>query len=231
MTYNIQYLPYKQKTLAGLRQQTRNYPILMFQEMFNQLSSLPLPTTFPEYYIARGKMKSLKLVNSGLVTLSKYPIISHEFVTFNTVTPYTPEILSDRGFLACVIQLPEGDVCFINVHLQSCDHADYDPTVKTQLREVFQYARSLSIPYVIGGDFNIDHTQLNPDLYAPTRVLAPSTPTIYINLKTAYTSTVPKPGYKPYVFDYFLLHPDVPSTSIFSEQNDYSDHNPSFLLF
>lgn len=228
MTYNIQYLPWKSKSMSLLRQQTRNYPILLFQEMFNHLTSIPLPTVFPDYYIVRGKMTSIRLVNSGLVTMSQYPIISHEFIRFQSNTPYTPEVLSDKGFLACVIQLPTGNTCFINTHLQSCDHADYDPIVKLQLRQIFDYARALPMPYVIGGDFNIDYRELSH--YEPSRIVAPQQPTIYINLTTAETSSRQKNGYKPYVFDYFFVHPSISSQRIETEENDYSDHNPSFLL-
>jgi endonuclease/exonuclease/phosphatase family metal-dependent hydrolase len=201
----------------------------MLQECFNRLSSIPLPTIFPEYNICRGKMKGLALVNSGLVTLSQYPIVSHQFVEFTRFTVLSADALSNKGFLACTIQLPEQQVCFINTHLQSCEHSDYDPVVKDQLRQIFQFARGLSIPYVVGGDFNINHTELAQTLYAPAVVKAPVQPTIYINLASGASRSSPKQGYQPYTFDYFFVHPSLNFQQVVSEQDDYSDHNPSFL--
>lgn len=230
VTYNIQYLPWKSKDFQVLRQQIRMYPIILLQEVFNRWSSLPIPDAFPEYYIARGRMKSLNFVNSGLVTLSRYPIVSQEFIEYDHYTPFSADAFSNKGFLACVIQLPIGNVCFINTHTQSCEYADYDPTVKLQLRQLFQYANSLPIPFVIGGDFNIDYRELTPDMYSPARIEAPPEPTIYINLETGYTSTVAKNGFRPYVLDYFVVHPSIASLQAETEQNSFSDHNPVFLL-
>jgi endonuclease/exonuclease/phosphatase family metal-dependent hydrolase len=225
----MQYLPWMIKDLSLLRTQVRNSPVVMLQELFNRFTSLPLPTLFPDYYIARGKLKGFALVNSGLVTMSKYPILSHEFIEFRNFNSTTADALSNKGFLACVIQLPAGNVCFINSHLQSCDHSDYDPVVKNQIREIFLYARNLAIPFIIGADFNIDYRNLYEDLYSPARIVAPLQPTIYINLDTADTSPRPKTGYRPFTLDYFLVHPDIQTQQTETEENDYSDHNPVFL--
>ena len=229
VSYNVQYLPWMSKDLSQLRVHTRLSPVIMLQEVFNRLTSLPLPGIFPEYYIARGRLKGFALVNSGLVTLSRYPILSHEFIEFNSYNSTTADALSNKGFLASVIQLPSGNVCFINSHLQSCDHSDYDPIVKKQIREIFDYARNLTIPFIIGADFNIDYRNLVPDLYSPAIIAAPTQPTIYINLDTADTSPRPKAGFKPFNLDYFLVHPSLQIQQTETEENDYSDHDPVFL--
>jgi endonuclease/exonuclease/phosphatase family metal-dependent hydrolase len=238
MTYNIQYLPWKMKSLNALREISRGYPILFLQECYNRFTSLDLCSLFPEYYIARGKLQGVALVNSGLVTLSKYPIVSHKLVSFKSYRPYTSDTLSEKGFLETVIDIEGAKICCINTHLQSSDHSEYDPIVFDQLQEIQDYLQNVSIPYLIGGDFNIDvnvlqenYTRRKTSLISNLQMSAPTTPTIYMNLKNADTSPKPKPGYDAYVFDYFLMHPSLTSHQTLCETNEYSDHNPVYLLF
>jgi endonuclease/exonuclease/phosphatase family metal-dependent hydrolase len=230
MTYNIQYLPWKIKSLNHLREISRGYPILYLQECFNRFTTIDLCSIFPEYYIARGKLQGMALVNSGLVTLSQYPILSHKLITFKNYRPYTSDTLSEKGFLETVIDLDGTKICCINTHLQSSDHTEFDPIVFDQIQEIRDYLQTVKIPYLIGGDFNVDVNRLK-ETHQDLRITAPTSPTIYMNLKTADTSPTRKQGYDGYVFDYFLVHPSITSKQAICEVNEYSDHNPVYLLF
>jgi endonuclease/exonuclease/phosphatase family metal-dependent hydrolase len=234
MTYNIQYLPWKTKPLQTLREISRGYPILYLQECYNRFTSLDLSSIFPEYYITRGKLQGVALVNSGLVTLSKFPILSYKLITFKNYRPYTSDTLSEKGFLETVIDINGTKVCCINTHLQSSDHAEFDPIVLDQLQEIQDYLQTVKIPYMIGGDFNIDVNVLHENymgLSNGLRAASPTSPTIYMNLKSGETSSKPAKGYGAYVFDYFLMHPSILSKQAVCEVNEYSDHNPVYLLF
>jgi hypothetical protein len=229
--YNIQYLPWKSKNLKELRQHTKLFPVIMLQEVFNHFTSIPISDIFPEYYIARGKMKSINYVNSGLYTLSRYPIVSQEFIEYNDYTSFSYDAFSNKGFLCCVISTPQGHICFINTHTQSCFYDHYDPIVKRQVKQMLEYARSLHIPFIIGGDLNIDHKHLPPEFYSPFRLIAPPSPTIYVHSDWYGTSPVKKEGYRPYTLDYFFVHPDLQTQEPYVEDNLFSDHDPVFLLF
>lgn len=174
-------------------------------------------------------MKGVSLVNSGLVTLSQYPILAHTFIPFQAANLLSFDALSNKGFLACVVRLPQKEICVINVHLQSGAPTDY-PIVQYQLRQVFEYARQLTIPYIIGGDFNIHYSEVSEAFYAPAVCKVPPTPTIYIH-DSGDSLSRPRSGYYPYTFDYFFVHPTLtPHCEVVSEGADYSDHNPCFLI-
>ena len=232
MSYNIQYLPWKMKSLKSLREISRGYPILFFQECFNRLTMVDLCSLFPEYYISRGKLQGMALVNSGLATLSQYPILSQKLITFKNYRPYTTDALSEKGFLETIIDIDGSKLCCINTHLQSSDHTEFDPIVFDQLKEIRDYLSTVKIPYLLGGDFNIDVNRLVEHAdYQDQHIIAPYTPTIYMNLNTGSTSSSPKPDHDGYVFDYFLVHPSITKKHIIVEVVEYSDHNPVFLLF
>ncbi len=224
-SYNIQYLPYMRKDLAKLKPILLRYPIILLQECFNRLTTLPLAEIFPEYYICRGTLQGAALVNSGLVILSQYPIVDYEFTPFGAKNFFTADILSNKGFLSAEIQLPDKRIRVVNAHLQSSDYTEYDPIVKDQLAQIMSYTETLKVPYIIGGDFNIDYRELSyPNIYAP------SEPTIYCNLKTAETSSTPKEGYRPFIFDYFFVKGLTPTKKVKTYTSSFSDHNPVFFL-
>ena len=224
-SYNIQYLPYMRKDLTKLKSILLRYPIILLQECFNRLTTLPLSEIFPDYYICRGILQGAALVNSGLVILSQYPILSYEFTPFSKTNFFTTDVLSNKGFLSAEIQLPDKRIRVVNAHLQSSDYTDYDPIVKDQLAQIMRYTDSLKVPYIIGGDFNIDYRQLEY-----SNIHAPSAPTIYSNLKNAKTSSSQKAGYQPFTFDYFFVKGLTPSGPVKTYTSSFSDHNPIFLL-
>lgn len=234
VTWNIQKFPwslksFKQKDINDI---IKNNSIILLQECFDETYEL-LESCFPEYYICRGNLKGLNMMNSGLAILSKYPIEKVEFKQYKHYNPYSFELFSEKGYLTAIININGKKVYVINTHLQSSDFERYDKNAILQLNELFEYMNELKskkINFVIGGDFNIDIKDFFTLSNIKNNIFYPSDPTIYIDFSTSHTSNKKKFGYEPLIFDYFIsnLNMDKPKTT-FSE---YSDHNPvkSFLL-
>jgi len=221
LTYNIQKFPWSFKSLKTIAEMD-NHSIILIQECYDELFS-SLESYFPHYYICRGKMKGLALVNSGLVILSKFPIIDTKFVPFMNYNASTYDRLTEKGFLSASINIDGQIVKIVNTHLQSCDYERYDPYAFLQLKELLTYSKSLDKPYIMGGDFNIDINDLKNrhDLC----IYHPQDPTIYIDFKTSKSKSSPSTGYEGLVFDYFITSENVKMNPI-TLQSPYSDHNP-----
>jgi len=226
VTYNIQYLPWKTKALSGVKPYLNNCPIILIQECFNRLTTLPLQEIFPEYYICRATIQSFAFVNCGLVILSQYPIVSYEFIPYETCNIFSADAFADKGFLSAELQLPGRRIRVISTHVQSCEHSIYDPIVKRQIAQLMAYANALPVPYIIGGDFNINYTELPYN-----NIKAPAQPTIFEDLDTGLSLSTPRQGYTPFTFDFFFVHPSLQTEQPQTVTSPYSDHNPVFLLF
>ena len=168
-------------------------------------------------------MKGLALVNSGLVILSKFPIIDNKFVPFVNYNASTYDRLTEKGFLTASIDIDGQIVKIVNTHLQSCDYERYDPHAFLQMKELLTYSNTLDKPYLIGGDFNIDIKDLKNrhDLL----VYYPEDPTIYIDFKTSKSKSSLSSGYEGLIFDYFITSENVKMNPV-TLQSSYSDHNP-----
>lgn len=91
------------------------------------------------------------LLNGGLITFSKYPIVGTAFQPWTTES--LPDSFSNKGFLKTQIEIGPYSVQFINVHAQ----AGWDATSKaTRAAQIAQIRSSFVSPgkYVIAGDFN-----------------------------------------------------------------------------
>jgi endonuclease/exonuclease/phosphatase family metal-dependent hydrolase len=219
MTYNIQKFPWSFKTLKDVAQ-FDHHSIILVQECYDEIFS-SFESYFPHYYICKGQMKGVALVNSGLVILSKYPILEYEFVPFVNYNMKTLDCLSEKGFLSAVIDMDGKKMNIINTHLQSCDYERYDPHAFMQFQEILDYVSKLD-NYIIGGDFNIDVK----DMKARHRlnVYYPTEPTIYIDFKTSKSQSMRAEGYEGMVYDYFIANRvEVEAKTV---QTGYSDHNP-----
>lgn len=140
----------------------QRYDVVLLQEVFgtswcnqwrNQFKQVPgmhpLLTTRP----------GNKILDSGLITLSKYPVTQHSFHQFRHNR--FPHTVIDRGFLYAQIQVGSKQVHIINTHLHP-DECHYgSKTVqeyrKLQLTEILDFKAQQhadSDPWIIGGDFN-----------------------------------------------------------------------------
>lgn len=227
LTFNIQKLPWSFKTFKNVIDLFSTHSIILLQECYDETFA-SLESYFPHYYICRGTLKGINIINSGLAIMSKYPILSHQFVSYINYNPLTFDRLTEKGFLLASVDLGSQIISVVNTHLQSCDFERYDYYAFLQLRELLDHTRTLSEPYIIGGDFNIDITDLKKRQYilGDSLELHHSTePTIYIDFKTAHSRSSPSKGYEGLIFDYFISGGTV-SLKPVTIQSPYSDHNP-----
>jgi endonuclease/exonuclease/phosphatase family metal-dependent hydrolase len=97
-------------------------------------------------------------VTGGLVTFSKYPIISTRFVPFpRLVNASFIEIFARKGFLETVLELPDGLLRIVNLHLSQDSILGFHSLVRR--RQLGFALKNLSeeykeLPTVFMGDFN-----------------------------------------------------------------------------
>ena len=234
VTYNIQKFPWSMKSFDELHRMLKHYSIILLQECFDETFQ-SLEGYFPDYHICRGTLKGINIMHSGLVILSKYPIIDVQFYLYKQSNPLTFDILSEKGILTAQIEINGKKIYIMNTHLQSCDFYRYDRYAVLQLDELKQYLTYLRLrdeKYIVGGDFNIDiqdFTRMTKNNEMPENIYHPDDPTIFIDFFTSHTRSQPEKGYDPLIFDYFIstIDLDKPLTI----PSDYSDHNPVRTFF
>ena len=225
LTFNIQRMPYSMKPLSLLHRLISTHSIILLQECFLNVLYDDIQYEFPEYHIIKGTMNGYRLVNSGLVILTKYPIVSHTFIPFEDKTLTTSDALAEKGFLVAQLRIKDKLVYIINTHLQSSNYRNDDTMSIKQWRQLYEYVSTLKYPWLLGGDFNIN---INKFPSIPYSMYSSFYPTLYIKYKDDYevdTSCTPKDGYDPYVFDFFIsndIELDTPDVLPLT----YSDHLP-----
>ena len=231
ITYNIQKFPWSIKGFANIKKLLEQYSIILLQECYDDTFSL-LHTNFPDYYIYRDPLEGVNILSSGLVILSLYPITKYSSHNFKNYNPLTLDCFSQKGFIIANININGYDMCIINTHLQSSDHHKYDRYAILQLKEIIKYLEDIKQLFILGGDFNIDIVDLQSIFknYFPSewQFCYPKEPTIYFNLKSGYTQSHYKPGYEPFIFDYFItnIKNEIYVCDVKTIPNPYSDHNP-----
>lgn len=226
ITYNIQKFPWSFKTFINIKKLLKKHSIILLQECFDDIYST-LQYNFPSYYICRDRLKGYNLLGSGLVILSKFPITNYSSYTFKNMNHCTLDILSQKGFLVCWIKINRMKVCIINTHLQSSDYNRYDKYALLQLEELLQYVKNIKGICIVGGDFNIDITDIMMKVrkYKTLQYNYPLEPTIYIDFKTGKSISSYEEGYDRMIFDFFITKKCnimTPNTIY----DNYSDHNP-----
>ena len=222
LTYNIQKFPWSFKSIKKIAELFDTHSIILIQECYDELFS-SLESYFPHYYICRGTMKGISLVNSGLAILSKYPIVKNTFIPYKNYNSFTYDCLTEKGFLHTTIDIDGKIVNIVNTHMQSCDYERYDTNAFLQMKELLAYSETLNEPYIIGGDFNIDIQDFK--IRYKLLVYSPTDPTIYINFKTSKSKSTPSDGYEGLIFDYFITSNNVKMNPL-TISSPYSDHNP-----
>lgn len=235
ITWNIQKFPWSLKSFKNnnIYNIIKSHSIILLQECFDETYE-SLESCFPEYYICRGNLKGINVMNSGLVILSKFPIENIHFYQYKNYNPFSFELFSEKGYLSASIKIKNKKIRIINTHLQSSDFERYDKNAMLQLNELFQYINHLSlqkINFIVGGDFNIDIKDFFnlSNISNIKQVFYPKKPTIYIDFSTAKTSSTKKQDYEPLIFDYFLSNINMKNPLTIS--SEYSDHNPVLSFF
>jgi endonuclease/exonuclease/phosphatase family metal-dependent hydrolase len=159
VTYNIWGLP---SWMTGAR--SGRYPkiarelerldpdFILLQEAWTTKARRAVPAKGP-WSIARAAGQHTFFQQSGLVTLSRFPIIGGGFYPFSRAA--FPDRFVNKGVLKVTVQMPNGVVLNVwNVHLQD---GGTEEIRRSQIRELvsrLQEAEDGQIADVIGGDFN-----------------------------------------------------------------------------
>jgi endonuclease/exonuclease/phosphatase family metal-dependent hydrolase len=238
VTYNIQKFPFSLKSLNDekIKNIINNHSIILLQECFSEAYD-NLENYYPEYHICRGNLKEINLMNSGLVIMSKFPIIDVKFKKYSVSNPWSFDRFSEKGFLTASINIENKCIKVINTHLQSSDFQRYDKYALSQLNELLTYIEELDKnkdEYIVAGDFNIDINDIKNIKEIKHKlkdIKCPKNPTIYINLTTSHTHNEYKEGYDPFIFEYFITSKSINMKNPKVINIDYSDHNPVSTSF
>jgi len=151
--------------------------ILALQEVFHpQLRTKILDVLTKEYYILSDYYCNKEILPyvqmdcfGGLMTLSKYPIISEQFYKYPIFDDCTIiEKIGAKGFLLSHIAFGNKVVNVINTHLYAGDHAKAEKMRLEQIKFMFEVLNELPDFFknqtLLIGDFNVDHPSVE---YSP----------------------------------------------------------------
>ena len=159
VTYNIWGLP---SWMTGAR--PGRYPpiarelerldpdIILLQEAWTAKARTSAPAN-GRWAIARAAGQHTFFQQSGLVTLSKWPIVGGEFYPFSRAA--FPDRFVNKGVLKVTVQLAGGQVFNVwNVHLQEGDWPEIRLSQVRELLSHVQAAEDDQVADLVGGDFN-----------------------------------------------------------------------------
>lgn len=234
ISYNIGLLPFNIKNLDILEKIIINYDIILLQEFFTNLflSKKNWLLNFckkHKYNIVTKEDISLssgKLVDSGLVIMSKYPITKVRQTCFKSYA-FKYDKLANKGFLHAVIKINNKELSLYNLHNQSFYTKFKNPYFiqNYQLRKLNNFIDKKDKYIIIGGDFNIE-SKYSKNIIKSMKVFNSKNPTIYIKYDKSnnelYSTSEEEEGLTSYNLDYYLtknIHLQVMSYS-----NNFSDH-------
>jgi endonuclease/exonuclease/phosphatase family metal-dependent hydrolase len=159
VTYNIWGLP---SWMSGAR--SGRYPriarelerldpdVVLLQEAWTAKARTAVPTN-GNWSVARAAGQHTFFQQSGLVTLSKFPIIGGEFYPFSRAA--FPDRFVNKGLLKVTVQMPGGRVLNVwNVHLQDGGSAEIRLSQVRELVSRVEATEDGQIADLVGGDFN-----------------------------------------------------------------------------
>jgi endonuclease/exonuclease/phosphatase family metal-dependent hydrolase len=113
------------------------------------------------YHYAGGSERHAWTGNGGVVTFSKFPIMSKKFSRFTPAAGHFIEMFTGRGVLEIIVKTPEGLLRILNTHLHM---PGWFRDQKIRLRQLQQAFASgtvgTELATVFAGDFN-EHDILN----------------------------------------------------------------------
>jgi len=147
--------------------------VLLFQEAFSGdanklIKTINTPDLYP--YRVKGPDSSGKLYNSGLVALSRFPILSNDVVEFKDQCS-SWDCNADKGAQLVTIKAdhwPE-PIRILNTHLQATN--DFDDIRKSQiliLKSFYEKFESTKINTIFAGDFNTKPSRPSYDFFKQT---------------------------------------------------------------
>jgi len=255
ISYNIWNLPFltprgsfkRMKKIATYLQSVSS-DIICLQEVWSlqtrRLFSNYLQDTYTSF--SKGSISTLfrKLLdfssqNGGLLTLSKFPIISEKFVRYGVSGRFWTEWMGDKGFLETFLKTPWGVLRVINTHL----HQPLASIRFKQIKKLFSYLdQDQETPTILAGDFNQDQimsAELFTGILANTKFVHPGiltdAPQHTYRLNNPLTQTwlnrLKESGHLDYIFIKFIerLGLQVKHYTPVHLPTPLSDHDPVIL--
>jgi len=148
--------------------------VVMLQEVFEHSMVRLLADHLPEYDVVVPEASDITGIfnASGLVTLSRLPVVAQSFGEFGSLPQgsSTIETLARKGFLAVRVESPEFSGTLLNLHLYASRDETEIPITERQLREVVRWVDGQiahdDSELLVAGDFNLTEERLR-DLLPP----------------------------------------------------------------
>lgn len=171
LSWNIYMLPQfiasgsgKKNRADGIARQLElsDYDIVVFQEAFHPMARKIIIERLKEKFPfhagpANRRLISLK-TNSGLLILSKYPILSLKSIRFQARAGV--DALSRKGALLIEVEMEGQRIQIAGTHLQNAGDANLRHRQCTELyQRLLQPNARAGVPQIICGDFNIDKSR------------------------------------------------------------------------
>lgn len=227
LSYNIQWLPHMKKDVNELLRHIKPYDVVCLQECFtgvynSKQARLECLAKFGGYSIVTcggPAMQSAKLLDSGLVICSRYPVLESRFTPF--MQSCRVDQYANKGILYAKLDSPVGHLHVYNTHLQASYEEEYaiHPVRWSQIKQfVNEVPLQSNDAMVVCGDFNVDiNMEHNKDtmrhffqnMCAMNMYIPPAVSTNWArytldgNIQHS-SSTVQDPHYVPQVLDYFF---------------------------
>lgn len=145
-----------------LKNSEEDYDIITLQEVFTKRAYRTITKTLKDkypYHTGSPRRRWFKPVSSGLLILSKYPIVDTYFYMFSKMAH--ADRYSTKGALAVTIELSEkSKVQVITTHFQAQYGEKYETIRKGQYHylknTVLKNYHDPDLPMILTGDFNIN---------------------------------------------------------------------------
>ena len=234
ISYNIGLLPFNIKNFDILEKIIINYDIILLQEFFTNLffSKKNWLLNFckkHKYNIVTKediRLSSGKLVDGGLVIMSKYPITKVSQTCFKSYA-FSFDKLANKGFLHAVIKINNKELSLYNLHNQSFYTKFKNPYFiqNYQLKKLNNFIDKKDKYIIIGGDFNIE-SKYSTNIIKSMKAFDSKNATIYIKYDKSnnelYSTSEEEEGLTSYNLDYYLAkNIDL---QVKSYSNNFSDH-------
>ena len=154
----------REQRAALIMEMVQRYDVVLLQEVFGTKWCHEWRELFlhvPKMQSLFSVKHSLKLIDSGLAILSRYPIVTGQFIPFRSKS--VSNAIINRGFLYAQIQVGEKMIHVVSSHLcpNEMNFGIHTPSEyrRRQLAEIVAFKQVQGHeqdPWVIGGDFNDD---------------------------------------------------------------------------
>lgn len=192
------------------------FDIVAVQEAWDKSTEdLISESNFP--YVVRGPHAHKFPKDSGLVLLTRYPVLETEFMQFNKCAGF--DCFTKKGVLRTRLSLPNGSSLDVyNTHMNAAiSLAGQNIGYKIRKSQIQQFtkflsARSAGVDYLILGDTNVPDDEKNyermkrlfkvMDLFS---LFTPDPPKTYVPGENTWVRPLPLPDVRAERIDYILL--------------------------